>query len=173
MLDKTVSESDLLDSMEEISGPMNALRKGEIHQCYAIGLSLYQKGVETNENEYFDHAILFFSAATSSGSRSYENVGNCLMRKSEYHKALKMFMTHIHLENNRVEEINTDSSINEKPEYGECYFKVALCLNKLGRRGGLVKDFLMQSREQLSDYYDGFEDWGFADWEDVMTRFGL
>ena len=145
MLDKTVSESDLLNSMEEISAPMTALRKGEIHQCYTIGLSLYQKGVETNEDEYFDHAILFFSAATSSGFLSYEKIGDCLMRKNEYQKALKMFMTKIHLENKRVEELNADSSIDEKPKYGECYFKVALCLKRLGRRGGLVKDFLMQS----------------------------
>ena len=173
MLYKTVSESDLLNSMEEISAPMTALRKGEIHHCYTIGLSLYQKGVETNEDEYFDHAILFFSAATSSDFLSYEKIGDCLMRKSEYQKALKMFMTKIHLENKRVEELNADSSIDEKPKYGECYFKVALCLKRLGRRGGLVKDFLMQSREQLTDYYEGFEDWGFADWEDVMTKFGL
>ena len=68
------------------------------------------------------------------------------------------------------EEINKDSSNTESPDYGASFFKIAICLNKLGYNSDLINDFLSESKEQLSDYYESMNDWGYRDWDDVYSK---
>ena len=97
-------------------------------------------------------------------------MGDCLMRKREYDKALKLYKTKIYYIDKRVEEINKDSSNKKSPDYGASFFKIAICLNKLGYNTDLIKGFLSESKEQLSDYYEGMNDWGYKDWDDVYSK---
>jgi len=163
--------SSLLKAAGEISNKMEDFKKApQFYKCYDIGLNIYSEGVRLSEQQYFDLAALFFSIAASGKHNSYEAMGDCMMRKREYDKALKLYKTKIHYEDKSVEEINKDSSTTESPDYGESFFKIAICLNKLGYNSDLINDFLSESKEQLSDYYEGMNDWGYKDWDDVYSK---
>jgi len=161
--------SSLLKASGKISNKMEDFKKAaQFYKCYEIGLDIYSEGVRLSEQEYFDLAALFFSIYAS--DHSYEAMGDCLMRKREYDKALKLYKTKIYYTDKRVEEINKDSSNKESPDYGASFFKIAICLNKLGYNSDLIAGFLSKSKEQLSDYYEGMNDWGYKDWDDVYSK---
>ena len=168
--------SSLLKASGEISNKMEDFKKdAQFYKCYDIGRDIYSEGVRLSEQEYFDLAALFLSIAASGKYNSYEAMGDCLMRKREYDKALKLYKTKIYYEDKRFEEINKEttapaSSNKESPDYSESFFKIAICLNKLGYNSDLIKGFLSESKEQLSDYYESMNDWGYKDWDDVYSK---
>ena len=140
---------------------------------YGLGVDIYHKGISLNDISYFDAAIPVFAICEGlniSYHQAYNRIGDCLIRKNRFDRALNFFRTSLYY----IENGQNIGYIDPNTYKGDNYFKISLCLHKMSINHDMKSVFLLEAESLCDDgYANELNIWGYKNWDDVKNKFEI